>query len=174
MRYTVDVAGKSVELRVEQGPGGVEVALGEEALAPARWIQISGALHSLEWGQRRVLVLVEPDPLEPGGFRVTLPGKTPIPLAPLDERTRAAAAGREANAPKGLGTLRSAMPGVIVEVHVEPGATVEAGQVLLILEAMKMQNEIKAAASGTVAKVHVSAGDTVPAGAKLVEFAAED
>ena len=174
MRYTVEVAGKSVELRLEQGAGGVEVALGDEALEPARWIQLSGALHSLEWGTRRVLILVEPDPLEPSGFRVSLPGKTPLALVPLDERTRAASAGRQANAPKGLGTLRSAMPGVIVEIRVEAGAEVEAGQVLLILEAMKMQNEIKAAAAGTVAKVHVSAGDTVPAGAKLIEFAAEE
>jgi glutaconyl-CoA/methylmalonyl-CoA decarboxylase subunit gamma len=174
VRYTVEVAGKSVELRLEAGAGGVQLALGDDALEPARWVQISGALHSLEWGARRLLVLVEPDPLEPAGFRVSLPGKTPLPLQPMDERTLAAAAGRQANAPKGLGTLRSAMPGVIVEVRVEPGARVAAGEVILILEAMKMQNEIKAAGEGTVAQVHVSAGDSVPAGAKLVEFAPEE
>lgn len=174
MRYTVDVGGEPVELRLEAGPAGVSVALGEGPLEPARWVQISGALHSLEWGTRRVLVHVEPDPFEPTGFRVTLPGKTPISLVPLDERIRAASAGREANAPKGLGTLRSAMPGVIVEVRVAPGDAVEAGQVLLILEAMKMQNEIKASASGEVSQVLVSSGDTVPAGANLIEFASEE
>ncbi|MBL4850225.1 MAG: biotin/lipoyl-binding protein [Planctomycetes bacterium] len=173
MHYTVDVGGESLELRVEQGPSGLAVALGEGPLEEARWVQVSGTLYSLEWGSRRARVRVEPDPMEPGGFRVTLPGKTPLSLLPVDERTRAASAGRDANAPKGPGVLRSAMPGVIVEIHVAEGDRVEAGQVLLILEAMKMQNEIKATVGGSIASVFVSAGDTVPAGEKLVEFAAE-
>jgi biotin carboxyl carrier protein len=170
MRYTVDVAGESVELRIEQGATGLQVAVGEGPLEPARWVQVSGALYSLEWGTRRARIRVEPDPLEPGGFRVTLPGKTPLSLSAVDERTQAASAGRRANQPQGGGLLRSAMPGVILEVRVSEGEAVEAGQVLLILEAMKMQNEIRAGAVGVVACVHVSAGDTVPAGAELVEF----
>ena len=173
MLYTVEVAGESLEVRVEEGPGGLRVAVGEGPLEPARWVQVSGALYSLEWGSRRARVRVEPDPLEPAAVRVTLPGKTPLSLVPIDERTRSASAGRAANKPQGLGLLRSAMPGVIVEVRVSEGDRVEAGQVLLILEAMKMQNEIRAAASGLVASVHVSPTDTVPAGAKLIEFAPE-
>ncbi|HBP16728.1 MAG TPA: hypothetical protein DEA08_02905 [Planctomycetes bacterium] len=63
------------------------------------------------------------------------------------------------------------MPGVIVEVRVEPGQEVAKGDILLILEAMKMQNEIRAADAGVVSAVHVAAHDTVGGGDKLVEFA---
>lgn len=171
MRYTVEVAGESLEVRVEQGPQGLLVAVGAGELEPARWGQVSGALRTLEWGPRRCLIRSEPDPLEPGGQLVTLPGRTPLALKPVDERTRSAQAGRASQQASGPSIQRSAMPGVIVEVNVSVGDAVVAGQVLLILEAMKMQNEIKALAPGRVAALHVSPGDTVPAGAKLVEFA---
>lgn len=171
MRYTVEVAGEELEVRVEEGPQGLLVAVGEGELEPARWGPVEGALRILEWGPRRCLIRSEPDPMEPGGQRVTLPGHAPLPLKPIDERTRSAHAGRAAQQASGPSVQRSAMPGVIVEVNVAVGDTVEKGQVLLILEAMKMQNEIKAAGAGVIAALHVSAGDTVPAGAKLFEFA---
>jgi biotin carboxyl carrier protein len=53
---------------------------------------------------------------------------------------------------------------------VEPGRTVERGQPLLILEAMKMQNEVRADQPGTVRAVFVAAGGTVEKGARLVEI----
>ena len=62
------------------------------------------------------------------------------------------------------------MPGRVVEVLVEEGATVEAGQGLVVLEAMKMENEIEAEAAGTVVKVHVEAGQPVEAGDPLFEI----
>jgi len=55
--------------------------------------------------------------------------------------------------------------------HVAPGDEVEAGQPLLILEAMKMQNEIEAPARATVEKVHVAEGGAVASGARLVTLA---
>jgi biotin carboxyl carrier protein len=57
---------------------------------------------------------------------------------------------------------------VVVELLVERGQAVEKGQPLLILSAMKMQNEIAAPAAGVVAQVHVSPGQAVSAGTKLV------
>ncbi|RMG12809.1 MAG: acetyl-CoA carboxylase biotin carboxyl carrier protein subunit [Planctomycetota bacterium] len=63
------------------------------------------------------------------------------------------------------------MPGVVVELRVAEGDRVEAGQVLLILEAMKMQNEIAAPADARVAAVRVQTGDAVAGGDVLVEFA---
>ena len=56
------------------------------------------------------------------------------------------------------------MPGNILDVKVKPGDTVKAGDVLLVLEAMKMENEIMAPAAGTVAAVNVAKGATVNAG----------
>ncbi len=67
--------------------------------------------------------------------------------------------------------VRSPMPGLVLAVHVREGETVEAGQRLLVLEAMKMENEIKAAHAGTIARVHAVPGAAVAKGAPLVEFA---
>jgi biotin carboxyl carrier protein len=66
--------------------------------------------------------------------------------------------------------VRAPMPGLVLAVHVEPGAAVEAGARLVVLEAMKMENELRAAHAGTIAKVHVAAGQPVTKGALLLEF----
>jgi biotin carboxyl carrier protein len=63
--------------------------------------------------------------------------------------------------------VRAQMPGKVIKVLVEPGAAVEAGQGLVVVEAMKMQNEMKAPKSGMVARVHVREGATVIAGEPL-------
>jgi len=84
-----------------------------------------------------------------------------------DERERAAHLAERAAA-RGGGVVRSVMPGIVVEVLVAPGDAVEEGQPLLILEAMKMQNEIVAPAAGRVAAVHIAAGQAVSGGERLV------
>ena len=63
------------------------------------------------------------------------------------------------------------MPGRVVKVLVAEGEVVRAGQGLLVLEAMKMENEVRARSGGTVAKVHVTAGATVESSAVLVTLA---
>jgi biotin carboxyl carrier protein len=67
-------------------------------------------------------------------------------------------------APSGGETVKSPMPGTILDVKVKAGDKVEEGQVLMILEAMKMENEIMAPKSGTVAAVNVSQGAAVQSG----------
>ncbi len=62
------------------------------------------------------------------------------------------------------------LAGSVFKVLVEEGETIEAGQVLLILEAMKMETEITAPNAGTVAAVHVAVGDSVQGGQALVEI----
>ena len=63
------------------------------------------------------------------------------------------------------------MPGTILDVKVAQGQAVKSGDVLVILEAMKMENEIKAPADGTVASIAVSKGEGVDTGATLVTLA---
>jgi biotin carboxyl carrier protein len=60
------------------------------------------------------------------------------------------------------------MPGRIVKVLVRPGDRVEAGQGLVVVEAMKMENELRAQGRGVVEQIHVAAGDRVEKGAPLV------
>lgn len=80
----------------------------------------------------------------------------------LDERTQLMLSRRGGNqADSGEVTIRAPMPGLIVLVQCVEGDTVEAGQTLVILESMKMQNELKAPRAGTVQRVSVEAGQTV-------------
>lgn len=67
--------------------------------------------------------------------------------------------------------VKAPMPGNILKINVAPGQKVEEGDVLIVLEAMKMENEIVAAKSGTVAQVAVSKGAVVETGAPLVVIA---
>ncbi len=87
------------------------------------------------------------------------------------ERLRAAAAAKEGGAGSGDKSIKSPMPGRVLKLLVAVGDVVEAGQPLLVMEAMKMENEIKAKGPGKVVEVHVKAGDTVERNAKLFSFA---
>ena len=86
------------------------------------------------------------------------------------------AAAAPATAPKaaagaaGAVSVKAPMPGNILDVKVSAGASVKAGDVLVILEAMKMENEILAPQDGTVASVNVNKGDTVNSGDVLVSM----
>jgi biotin carboxyl carrier protein len=64
----------------------------------------------------------------------------------------------------GLAELRAPMPGKVVRVHIEAGATVEKGAGVVVVEAMKMQNEMKSPRAGVVVSINVKPGDTVNAG----------
>ena len=82
-----------------------------------------------------------------------------------------AAAPAPVAAPTGGETVSSPMPGTILDVKVQNGAAVKQGDVLMILEAMKMENEIVAPCDGTVASVNVTKGSSVETGAVLCTIA---
>jgi biotin carboxyl carrier protein len=88
----------------------------------------------------------------------------------LNERKLLARRARKQRDESGPETVKAFMPGKIVKVHVGPGDKVAAGDGLLIMEAMKMENEIKSRRPGTVRAVHVAAGQTVDNGTLLVEI----
>lgn len=79
----------------------------------------------------------------------------------------APAAAPAASAPAGGEQIKAPMPGNILDVRVQAGSRVKKGDVLVILEAMKMENEIMAPQDGTVKSVHVRKGDTVETQALL-------
>ena len=66
--------------------------------------------------------------------------------------------------------LKAPMPGMILEIRVNEGDTVQKGDVLLILEAMKMENVIKASHDGNIEKIHVTKGQTVEKNQLLIQF----
>ena len=81
---------------------------------------------------------------------------------------KAAPVAKKAAAPADGEPVNSPMPGTIVNVPVKAGQTVKAGDVLVVLEAMKMENEIKAPKDATVASVNVNKGESVDTGTVLV------
>jgi geranyl-CoA carboxylase alpha subunit len=80
--------------------------------------------------------------------------------------------GTATGAAAAAGALRAPMHGRITQVHVEPGATVPAGALLLVMEAMKMEHQIVAPFAGSVAALHIGVGEQVGARQLLVEIAA--
>lgn len=71
-------------------------------------------------------------------------------------------------APAGGEAISAPMPGTIVSVNVTAGQSVKSGEVVAVLEAMKMENEIVAPKDGTVSAIHVSKGESVDSGAPLI------
>ena len=97
--------------------------------------------------------------------------ETAAGVAPVAAAAPAAlAAPKAAAGAAGAVAVKAPMPGNILDVKVSAGASVKAGDVLVILEAMKMENEILAPQDGTVASVNVNKGDTVNSGDVLVSM----
>ena len=102
-------------------------------------------------------------PVAPAAAPVAAAPAAPVAAAPAAAPAPvAAAAGEQVTAP---------MPGTILKVNVTQGAAVKKGDILVVLEAMKMENEILAPKDGTVAQIAVSKGATVDTGALLAVIA---
>ena len=103
-------------------------------------------------------------------------GETAAPVAPVAAAAPvaapvaapAAAPAPKKAAPAGGTAIKAPMPGNVIKVNVKAGAAVKKGDVLCVLEAMKMENDIMAPQDGTVASVEVSAGESVQSDAVLV------
>lgn len=100
--------------------------------------------------------------------RPATPAPAPVAAAPAPAPAPAAAPAPKAAAPAGATTVEAPMPGKILNIKVSEGQAVKFGEVVVIMEAMKMETEIVAPADGTVSKILVKAGDSVDTGAALV------
>lgn len=104
------------------------------------------------------------------GTAPVAPAAAPAPKAAPAPAAAAAPAAPAAPAAAGAVEVKAPMPGNILDVKVAAGTSVKAGDVLVILEAMKMENEIVAPQDGTVASINVHKGDTVNSGDTLVSM----
>jgi biotin carboxyl carrier protein len=164
MKYLVTIAGREIEVEVDGDQvtvAGVArtASLGAAPGAPTRQLLVNG----------RPTVLT---------LRSTGRGLWTLAVAGdrwdaevVDERTRhirSLTAG--SSAARGPATVRAPMPGLVVRVLVEAGQEVAAGAGLVVLEAMKMENELKAPAAGVVGAIKVGAGEPVEKGQVLIEL----
>lgn len=102
--------------------------------------------------------------VEEGGSGANAPVSAPKAAAPK------AAAPKAVSGAAGAVKVNAPMPGKILSVKASQGQAVKKGDVLMILEAMKMENEVVAPQDGTVASINVAAGDSVEAGAVLASL----
>jgi pyruvate carboxylase subunit B len=166
VRYFVTVLDREFEVevdgdRVAVGGRSVPASLGAVPGTPVRELRLDG--HS------------EAIALEAGGaghWALVRRGER-IELEVLDERARhiRRLTGATARA-RGPAVIKAPMPGLVVRIQVEAGQSVASGAGVVVLEAMKMENELRAAAPGVVAAVRVRPGEAVEKGQVLVEFAA--
>lgn len=169
MKYFVRVGGRELEVELEEREGQVFARVGGREHRVS-YAEVDGlGQYSILTGDRSWAASIEAARPGAAAYSVGLAGEVFTVLIE-NERERAAHAIHRADA-RGPRTLKAAMPGIVVSLAVAEGAAVAAGAPLLILEAMKMQNEVRAEAGGTVVKIHVTSGTTVSAGQPLVTIA---
>lgn len=163
MKYFVKVNGRDHEVELVERLGKLVVAVDGKPLDVSyEEVDDLGQVVLLREG-RSYALSIEGDEQR---VQVTLAGHFHAILLE-DERERAAHAADRAQS-KGGGVVTAIMPGVVVELLAQPGARVTKGAPLLILSAMKMQNEIAAPVDGVVKELFVAPGQAVAAGAKLL------
>ncbi len=126
-------------------------------------VNVNGKAYEIE-----IELISEAEATVPVSAPVAAPAAAPAPVAAPAAAPAPAPEAASASVASGEGeVVTSPMPGTIVSVNVKSGESVKKGQVLMILEAMKMENEIMAGADGTVTSVNVSVGQTVETGTPL-------
>ncbi len=145
--------GTRLAIQIDDGPlREVDAALANQ-----------GRALSLRIGERMHLIHLSASDGR-GGVTATLQGR-PVELTVLDELHALAL---ETAGPGGSGIVTTEIPGLVVSILVREGQTVRAGEPVVVVEAMKMQNELAAAIAGVVRSIPVKAGQTVNPGDPLV------
>ncbi len=152
-----------------------------EVVVDGETVTVDGTRHVARLTQlgdtSQRLLLLDDHPLslpmehEARGRWVVTSGGTRVEVAVEDERSRhVRSLLGSTNAPAGAGPVRAPLPGMVVRILVAEGDEVAQGQGLLVLEAMKMENEIRAPAPGKVGTVLARAGTAVDKGQPLLEM----
>ncbi len=167
-RITLDGKEYRVTLTPREGERFYELQIqseGDPASLPVDLLKKAKGWYSLLIRNRSYEVFVE----KAGETCVVSIGSQRYTLQIPDERT----ARKKSRKGSGDGLVTAVMPGKVVAVLVNPKDHVESGQPVVVLEAMKMENELKSAIRGQVAQIFVKPGDSVEANARLVLVVAD-
>ncbi len=160
MKYVLTIHGQEHALEVRGGD--LLVCSLDGTPFSAEVAEVRTGLYSMLIGRKSFAVRVGGDE---GEYEVQIEGAS-YRIAVADPRRRRR--GGPQIAIEGRQTVRAPMPGKVIRLLVAKGEAVEAGQGVLVIEAMKMQNEVKSPKAGTVQKVSVQVGQAVNAGETLV------
>jgi biotin carboxyl carrier protein len=165
MRYELTEGGETFQVEVhEAGPNLYDVSV--DGAPPVRVDAQSsrGSMYSVLIGHRQYEGSIEHG--KDGTLDVHV-GTSLFEFKAVDAR-RALLRGRPASAASGRQVILAQMPGRVVKIYVKPGDEVKPDQPVLVIEAMKMENELRSAASGIVREVSVTQGSAVEMNAQLV------
>ncbi len=133
-------------------------------------VTLNGRTYEVEVEAGKAMLVDEYEAYAPApaaSAPASAPAAAAAPAAPAASTAPAAAPAVQAAGE----TITAPMPGNILRIEVTNGAAVKAGQILVVLEAMKMENEILAPRDGTVAQIIVQKGSTVETGSPLIVLA---
>jgi biotin carboxyl carrier protein len=170
-RYGITIDGRTLAVEIEDRDGQLCVQVdGRERVVDVRRLD-AGVWSVLDGTTAR---LIQVDGVAPK-LTVELShadGEPRICIAEISKRRAGAAGGDTRGEASGRGplTLRAPIPGRLVKLLVKAGDQVKAGQALLVLEAMKMENELRAPHAAVVSVVHVTEGVAVESGQELVSL----
>jgi len=164
MRYTAIVGGEEKVVEVVPRESGYRVTIGDRAIEVDA-VHLQGLAVSLIVGTRSYRCDIEPGK---DGKIAVLVNDTVHPLEILDERKLRLRRASGKFSLEGPQRVDAPMPGKVTRVLVKVGDEVQEGQGLVVVEAMKMENELKSPKAGKVAELHAVEGAAVEAGAKLV------
>jgi biotin carboxyl carrier protein len=171
MKYRAKIAGpdgeRNVEVEVQLDPAGVVVTLDGRK---SRWdlAPTPGGGFSVLRADGRQAESVPRKPAS-GGVEVRV-GAERVSLELLDELTARAQSVAGKGAYRGSGDVKAAIPGRVLRILAGPGDAVTQGQPVVVLEAMKMENDVRAPRDGVVRSVEVSAGQAVGSGQVLLRL----
>ncbi len=161
MKYVTIINNRNFEIEIDND--GSVLVNGEAR--DVDFLNLGGSLFSVITENRSLEAVIDDDE---GKIAVMMSGRL-FETQVLDERAMLMMQRRGAPV-AGSGEVHAPMPGLIVEVTAEQGAAVAQGDTLIILESMKMQNELKSPADGVVRAIHVEAGQAVDKNDLLVEI----
>jgi biotin carboxyl carrier protein len=175
--YRIRVGEREHEVEVEVGADGerrvfVDGQAFEVADAGAHMLRVSPEPGPERTQRRQLQVTLASKPGEPRTSEAWVLGERVRVVVQTEQEARLARALGKSASGVGSGSLTAPMPGRVVKILVSEGEAVAQGAPAIIVEAMKMENELHVPTTGVVQRIAVREGDTVDAGQVLIEFAA--
>jgi biotin carboxyl carrier protein len=170
-RYSVKVGNKERVVELEAGDDGTTRVLVDGRARDVDVRQVEPGMWILREGDRQIIAQIDgiaPKLTVEIGIAPRDPLVVPVEVTPARSARLAALAQRSGAAASGPAALRAPMPGRVVKILVKAGDRVVVGQPAIVVEAMKMENELRAPRAGTVQALRCEEGATVEAGQDLI------